>query len=68
MNVNQFKVKEDCFAYNSIKKECRGLDKLYCKKEKCKFYRNKEDNIEAAKKAEQNMARGNWLKYKLKNI
>lgn len=70
MNINKFKVKEDCFAYNSIKKECIGLDKLYCKREKCKFYRSKEDNVIAAKKASDNIGGETFLKYnyiKLKN-
>lgn len=34
------KVKEDCFAYKNG--ECRSLNELFCKKEKCKFYKSKD--------------------------
>ena len=34
-------IKEDCFAYIN-KKECKALNDLYCKNEKCKFYMTKE--------------------------
>jgi len=32
------KSKKDCFAY--LSGECYALNKLYCKREKCNFYRN----------------------------
>lgn len=34
-------IKKDCFAYNEEKRRCNALNDLYCKKEKCNFYRNK---------------------------
>lgn len=36
-------IKEDCFAYIKSKNKCAGLKELYCAKEKCNFYRNKEE-------------------------
>lgn len=33
-------VKTDCFAYNSLTKQCTCLNELYCKKEKCHFYKD----------------------------
>lgn len=41
-------VKTDCFAYKkdssvgSSYEVCDALDRLYCKKGQCKFYKNKE--------------------------
>ena len=40
-------VKEDCFAYDQEHKECTALNDLYCKKEKCKFYKNKKQMTQA---------------------
>lgn len=39
------KTKKDCFAYRENKgyKKCDCLDKLYCKNEDCKFYKNKNE-------------------------
>lgn len=31
-------IKEHCYLYDSNKKECRGLKKLYCKNENCRFF------------------------------
>lgn len=31
--------KKDCFAYNSDKDSCNALKQLYCKSEKCSFYK-----------------------------
>ena len=36
------KVRCDCFAYNISNKSCTALKELYCKKEKCSFYQDKE--------------------------
>ena len=39
----------DCFAFveKNEHQGCRALKELYCKKEECKFYKNKEKiNIE----------------------
>ena len=33
-------IKEDCFAYDKEHHDCTALTDLYCKKEKCKFYKN----------------------------
>ena len=35
-------VKTDCFAYE--KGECKALKELYCRTEKCKFYKPKGEN------------------------
>lgn len=35
-------VKTDCFAY--AKGECKALKELYCRTEKCKFYKPKGEN------------------------
>ena len=41
--------KTDCFAYKkgnffgSNFEICEALDKLYCRKEKCNFYKNKDE-------------------------
>ena len=41
--------KTDCFAYkkgnffDSKYEICDALDRLYCRKEKCTFYKNKEE-------------------------
>ena len=34
----KIEVKEDCEMYNTIG-ACKGLKELYCKKEKCRFYK-----------------------------
>lgn len=42
-------IKEDCFSYVEKNKHqgCKALKELYCKQEKCKFYKSKEEiNIE----------------------
>lgn len=37
-------IKTDCFAFksNNTYNGCNALDKLYCRLEDCKFYKNKE--------------------------
>lgn len=37
-------IRKDCFAYRvkNGKDTCQALIKLYCQKENCKFYKNKE--------------------------
>ena len=42
------KSKKDCFAYKD--KKCYALNELYCKKDKCRFYRNdiKMSDIESS--------------------
>lgn len=47
-------IEKDCFAYTEKKRnqECKALKELYCEKEKCKFYKRKDeidiDKIEEA--------------------
>jgi len=36
-------INKDCFAYNEEKKCCNALDKLYCKREECSFYKNRKE-------------------------
>lgn len=36
-------IKEDCFAYERDKHECKCLNELYCENENCKFYKRKEE-------------------------
>lgn len=38
-----YEVKKDCFAYDGRKKNCNALNELMCKKEKCKFYKPKNE-------------------------
>ena len=33
--------KTDCFAFDEKKCDCKALNKLYCQKEKCRFYKTK---------------------------
>jgi len=37
--------KTDCFAFKERKghRECKCLDRLYCKNERCNFYKKKEE-------------------------
>lgn len=43
-------IKYDCFAFKSDNPYdgCSALDKLYCRREQCKFYKNKK-NFESVK-------------------
>lgn len=36
-------IKKDCKCYDVLKNECKGLNKLYCEIEECKFYKSKEE-------------------------
>ncbi len=36
-------IKTDCFGYNPRTRDCMALKKLYCKKEKCSFYKTKSE-------------------------
>jgi hypothetical protein len=36
-----FEVKKDCFAFKNG--DCIALNDLYCAKEKCSFYKSKEE-------------------------
>ena len=55
-NYGEIKIKTDCFAYKESneglipKKECSALTDLFCKKEKCVFYMNKEEHSNKMKK------------------
>jgi len=35
-------VKTDCFGYDKANKKCKALKELYCKTEKCNFFKTKE--------------------------
>lgn len=48
MEQKTIEIKEDCFAYRDGK--CNALNKLYCKEEKCKFYKTREQVKKEAKK------------------
>lgn len=37
-------VREDCFGYNAAGKCCNALNELYCKTEKCGFYKTREQH------------------------
>lgn len=37
-------VKTDCFAYDVLNKKCNALKELYCRAEKCKFYKPKGED------------------------
>ena len=37
-------VREDCFGYNVAGKCCNALNELYCKTEKCGFYKTREQH------------------------
>lgn len=43
-------LKKDCFAFDESNFDCKALDKLYCTKEKCCFYKTKERNEKEEKK------------------
>jgi hypothetical protein len=47
--------KKDCFAYNG--KECKALNDLYCKYQKCSFYKTEEDYEEDERIAEERLSR-----------
>ena len=40
--MNNIEVKKDCFGFDKTKNSCKALKELYCKSEKCRFYKNKE--------------------------
>ena len=37
-------IKKNCFAFDEENFDCKALNKLYCTKEKCCFYKTKERN------------------------
>lgn len=37
------KVNTDCFGYSKLKEDCAILKKLYCRNEKCKFYKTRKE-------------------------
>lgn len=44
MAAEKIEIKKDCFAYDGTKTEeyaCSALNNLYCKNEKCNFYKSK---------------------------
>lgn len=57
------KTKKDCFAYikNNGHESCYGLNKLYCKNKKCKFYK-KDITKEKIEKDLEKYAKGKKMK------
>lgn len=47
-------IKENCFGYDKQHQKCKALNGLYCKTEKCKFYKTVDENAEQKKQAEGN--------------
>ena len=47
-------IKPDCFAFksNNLYNGCNALDKLYCRREECKFYKTKEEHEAIKRKIE----------------
>ncbi len=41
--LEEFKVQEDCFFYNSKSKDCNKFKEMFCKYKKCKFYKNEKE-------------------------
>ena len=39
-DYGQIMIKDDCLMYNQITNACKGLNQLYCKNEKCNFYKS----------------------------
>ena len=37
--VMRFGKKEDCFAYDKKRRDCKALNDLYCRFEECPFYK-----------------------------
>lgn len=44
MARQQFEKKTDCKMYNKETNSCNALKELYCKKEKCGFYKPRKEN------------------------
>lgn len=42
VNENSFEAKKDCFGYCKENNTCSVLNKLWCKVERCKFYKTKK--------------------------
>lgn len=40
--MSEFEVNKDCFGYCGEKNTCSVLNKLWCKEERCKFYKTKK--------------------------
>lgn len=64
MNCN-YEIKKKCFAYNSEKNMCIALDKLYCKSEKCNFFKTKEQNQKEKLIAEARVENKTYHEYKM---
>lgn len=52
-------VHKDCFAYNDDNGQpgCAALNKLYCAKEACSFYKTEQEAREGRTKAEERLER-----------
>ena len=44
-------IKEDCFGYVKDRKQCRALDRLYCKYGECGFYKTNENYCDKCKES-----------------
>lgn len=44
------KTKTDCQMYDKKRDKCRGLNKLYCNFENCKFYKKENEKSDKRKK------------------
>ena len=53
--MEEFEVKTDCFAYNKELNRCNALDSLFCKREKCNFYKTKKERCQGCKEAKGHM-------------
>lgn len=52
MIEDKYDVKKDCFAYKTKEGHpmCNALNELYCKQEKCRFFKTREEYIKPNKK------------------
>lgn len=50
-NTSNIGIKEDCFAYNpnNYVNKCEALNELFCRKEKCKFYKSIKQRMKELK-------------------
>lgn len=48
-------IKKDCYCYDLLKNDCKGLNDLYCKNQECKFYVTHEEYREKQRKVIERM-------------
>ena len=44
-DYGQIMIKDDCKMYNNKPEHCKGLKQLYCKHEKCNFYKPMKEKM-----------------------